>query len=231
MRPVDRGPAPTRTVKEHGEYADDLLDRLDAYCSYCELRLSHAVEVEHVQPKSLRDDLRLEWSNLLLACKYCNAPKQATNVDRDRKSDWYWPDRDNTFKAFTYEDGGVVGLAPGLTEEEKLRAGRLRSLVKLNRPNDTQAQHRRWRDRRDAWKQIADARRDFDEVAESERDRLRGRIVAEARALGFWSRWMTVFADDQDLRLRFICAFRGTAADCFDASGNPITGPRPGGDL
>jgi hypothetical protein len=175
--------------------------------------------------------LRLEWSNLLLACKYCNASKQATNVDRDRRSDWFWPDRDNTFRPFKYGEGGVLELAPGLTAEEKLRAGRLRSLVKLNRPDDTPAQQRRWKARREAWQQICRARRAFDEVIESEKPRLRGRIVDEAQALGFWSMWMTVFADDQDLRLQFICEFRGTATDCFDASGNPITAPRPGGDL
>jgi hypothetical protein len=40
---------------------------------------------------------------------------------------------------------------------------------------------------------------------------------------------MHVFADDPDMRRRFIDAFPGTARDCFDTSGNPVN--RPGGRI
>jgi uncharacterized protein (TIGR02646 family) len=229
MRPVKRGDKPDRAVTEYGEYVDDLLDRIDEYCSYCEVHLTHAVEAEHVQPKSLRKDLSLEWTNLLLSCKYCNAPKQAHSVDRDSKDDWYWPDRDNTFRAFAYSEGGVVGFADGLSEEQQKRAGRLRSLVKLNQPDATDAQQRRWRRRREAWDQILRARRNLDDAEDSAKPALRDRIVDEARALGYWSMWMTIFAHDPVLRSRFIREFRGTSPDCFDDNGVPV--PRPGGDL
>lgn len=229
MRPIQRGPKPARAVTDYGEYVDDLIERIDEYCSYCELHLTHAHEVEHVQPKSLREDLKLEWSNVLLACKYCNAPKHAHSVDRDRSDDWYWPDRDNTLRAFEYDEGGVVKISTTLTADQQKRAGRLRSLVKLNRPDDTPAQQRRWRARREAWREVVDARRSLDEVVDSAKPALRRRIVREAKALGYWSMWMTVFAHDRELRLLFIREFRGTATDCFDSNGNPV--PRPGGDL
>lgn len=40
---------------------------------------------------------------------------------------------------------------------------------------------------------------------------------------------MTVFADDPDMKRRFISSFVGTASECFDAEGSPR--PRHGGRL
>ena len=46
MRPVDKGEAP----QEYTQYKDaekDLEARLGAYCSFCEMAINHAPEVEH----------------------------------------------------------------------------------------------------------------------------------------------------------------------------------------
>ncbi len=59
---------------------------------------------------------------------------------------------------------------------------------------------------------------------------LRESVVDIARAIGFFSIWMEVFATDTLLRRALIDAFVGTAPDCFDpATTRPV--PRPGGRL
>jgi hypothetical protein len=54
-------------------------------------------------------------------------------------------------------------------------------------------------------------------------------IVIHAVDKGFFSVWMTVFKDDPDMLNRFIAAFPGTCADCFDVQGKAIS--RPGGRI
>ena len=109
MRPVNRGTPPTDasgkeiSFEEYNDAREDLVHRIGAYCSYCELP-QPTPDVEHVQPKSLRPTLRLVWKNFLLACKSCNSIKQDKPV---RLSQTLWPDRDNTARAFLYEPAGV----------------------------------------------------------------------------------------------------------------------------
>ena len=49
----------------------------DSKCAYCESRIRHVTteHVEHIEPKSRRPDLLLEWSNLTIACPKCNQHK------------------------------------------------------------------------------------------------------------------------------------------------------------
>jgi len=58
---------------------------------------------------------------------------------------------------------------------------------------------------------------------------MREQIVDTAKEKGYWSIWMTVFADDPDMRRRLIAAFPGTATTCFDDDCLAIA--RPGGNL
>lgn len=82
MRPVDKGGAP----QEYTQYKDaekDLEARLGAYCSFCEMTINHAPEVEHKEAKA-KGGAELEWENLLLSCKYCNTRK-GTRVGKGEK--------------------------------------------------------------------------------------------------------------------------------------------------
>ncbi len=54
-------------------------------------------------------------------------------------------------------------------------------------------------------------------------------ILITAINTGFWSVWMTVFAEDSGMLLRFVTSFVGTETACFDAEMNPV--PRPGGQI
>jgi uncharacterized protein (TIGR02646 family) len=233
MRPVERGGWPTDgsgnpiQFKEYSEARPELLDRLGSYCSYCEMKIENGPAVEHVLPKKKNPALERDWHNFLLSCDYCNSGKQDKDVSLH---DYFWPDRDNTFRAFFYADG-IVSVAPGLASPaDQARASRTISLTGLDRmpggPKEPTGRDQRWIQRRIAWGKATRARSNL-----SRRDtpELREQIVETATSTGFFSIWMAVFADDTDMKQRFIQAFPGTCTCCFDPEGNPL--PRPAGTL
>lgn len=73
MRPVNKGQKPVE-YKHYRDAEPYLEQRIGTYCSFCEMDISHAPEVEHKEAKS-RGGQELEWDNLLLSCKYCNTRK------------------------------------------------------------------------------------------------------------------------------------------------------------
>jgi len=58
---------------------------------------------------------------------------------------------------------------------------------------------------------------------------MRELITNMSLAQGHWSVWMSVFSSDADMLARFVDAFPGTCAACFDAECRSV--PRPGGRL
>lgn len=221
---MDADGAP-RTFSEYAEARGELIARLGEYCSFCESRLHANLAVEHVLPKQHHPDLELDWHNFLLACVNCNSTKGSRKL---RLGNYYWPDLDNTARAFAYASNGSVKPAPRLPRVKKRRAQRTITLVGLDKLplNDPKASDRRWQHRLEAWGRAERARTCL-EARDDEHTRQL--IVDQATALGFWSIWLTVFAGDVDMRQRLITAFEGTARDCFDARTRPV--PRPGGAL
>lgn len=231
MRPVSRGPAPPNPFSDYRAAFPYLVDRLGMYCSYCERPLPTSLAVEHVEPKFWQPALRVVWDNFLLACTNCNSTKGDDNVQLD---ELLLPDRDNTAMAFEYDDQGRIEAAAHL--DPGLRALAVKTLTLTGQNNDIRIPRDlalrgvaigRRSQRRNAWLEALDAR---DDLAQCPTDAVRRRIVAEAVARGFFSIWMKVFEADPDMRLRFIAAFKGTAADCFDAGGLPRS-PRPANGL
>lgn len=232
MRPVDRGPWPEQadgSPVQFAEYADakgHLLEKLGELCSYCEMPISNAPAVEHVQPKIRHGDLERTWCNLLLSCCYCNSTKGKSDPGR---GGLLWPDVDNTALAFSYSVAGAR-VNEGLPGELFERASRTFRLTGLDRrpggEREPSAADRRFLQRQQVWHLAQMAQDDL------ERNRcatVMKWIVSTARARGFWSVWMTVFKDDVEMRARFIQAFEGTAAVCFDARTCPVR--RAGGAL
>ena len=86
--------------------------------------------VEHVVPKSLQPDLETSWDNFLLGCTNCNSVKLAQPTN---KTDFLWPDIDNTLAAFTYTEGGFVEVTSGISATLKRKAQKLAKLVGLDR--------------------------------------------------------------------------------------------------
>ena len=205
MRRIDRGPHPLddgngpKGFHPYNMAKSDLLERIGEYCSYCER--TGDLHVEHVVPKRRRPDLAEDWTNFLLGCSNCNGIKRDRNHSRDG---YIWPDSDDTQAAFEYLPDGIVRVRQDISEPERAPAESLFELVGLGRrPSaDPRARDLRWRKRREAWRQAVEARRVFED-----RTDVVDWIVQLAVAVGFWSVWMTVFADHPQvcnfLRQRF----------------------------
>jgi len=230
MRPVERGDWPVHGVTglpveftDYGEAKPALLDRLGHYCSYCEMPIQNSPAVEHVQPKSLAPDLERMWCNFLLSCVYCNSSKLATHVSL---SACFWPDQDNTARAFRYAEPWLVDAAPGLGAADAQRAGRTIHLVGLDkvpgaprRPSDSDP---RWRFRKEAWEKAVRAK---SRIAgwQGGVDVIRDLAIDLAKATGFWSVWMAVFDDDPEMKRLLIREFPCTATGCFDEQGSCVS--------
>ena len=239
MRPVIRGNWPKKSdnteikFKEYAKARGELINRLGEFCSYCEMHLDTSLAVEHVQPKkpdgaiAVRTDRELDWHNFLLACTNCNSTKGKTDVAID---DYYWPDRDNTFRALQYSVGGIIEPAAHLSNDEKKRAEAIMKLTGLGKQplNDSEASDRRWLNRKEAW-DIAD--RAKQRLLRNNTLDFKEQILDTAKANGFWSIWMTVFKDNLDMLQGLIDTFPGTCHECFDETNNYVPVARPGGQI
>lgn len=234
MRPVVKGPAPQEAYNPYRDALEDLVDQIGSYCSYCEQVITHAPEVEHVQPKSLVPGLEHSWDNFLLGCKSCNSVKSNNPVDLNQIA---FPDTDNTFLGLSYELDGHVKVSTLLPPYEAGLMASIVKLVKLHRHPDEA--HRR--DRPTKRDKRVELRLDVWEIAQYQLNLYESFLwnaefsatLAEqitdylAPAKGFFSVWMTVFRNHPDILHKFIEAFPGTDPDCFDANGHPVS--RPGG--
>ena len=203
MRSVDRGPWPNEndgrrtSFSKYGRAKGPLIERIGEYCSYCER--PGDLHVEHVVPKSVACELETEWSNFLLGCTNCNSRKWDRNNSR---LGFMWPDSDDTFGAFLYRSGGRVSVNDRLAQGEHGKASALFGLVGLGGLG-TRTDRRRHK-RHQAWEQAVKVRSLIDDV--------NSRVLAVDVAVGtgFFSVWMKVFDDDEDMRQRLTNAFPGT---------------------
>jgi uncharacterized protein (TIGR02646 family) len=223
MRPIERGIAPKRYTK-YKDAIGDLEKQLGIYCSYCERPLCIGLAVEHILPKNLHPELETEWNNFLLSCPNCNSLKSDKSV---KIEDCCWPDRDNTFLAFAYLKGGFIQPATNLSNEQQIKAQLLLDLVGLqnhvmsgwSRPA---ARDKRWQDREETWKLAEIHKIHFDNSPRTDKDIQN--VMDLAKGYGFFSVWMTVFANYPDIKKELISLFPGTATSCF-INGNPINRP------
>ena len=208
MRRVDRGLWPLdaqnnpKRFQPYNKAKADLLDRLGEYCSYCER--PGDLHVEHVVPKKHRQDLQEDWANMLLACSNCNGIKRSNNLSRQG---YLWPDKDNTEAAFSYFPEGIVRVRENLPSRIRTKAEKLFNLVGLDRipTKDPSARDRRWAKRRAAWGKAVLIRQRFKEgVADVDS------VIELAQARGFFSVWMTVFANEPQICRRLRQSFPGT---------------------
>jgi len=228
MRPVDKGTSPRPAYAVYGDAAQDLVARLGRYCSYCERQIETHLAVEHLQPKSLVPALRTNWSNFLLGCVNCNSCKGNTPI---ALTDYFWPDADNTLRAFAYRAGGVVGVSGALTPQDNARAMASIVLTGLDRypgspAGEPTSADLRWQRRRQVWQL---AQRCVARLASNNSLEVRELIIDTAIGRGMFSIWWTAFVGDTDMRRRLREAFVGTDAASFDASENLVA--RPGGQL
>lgn len=234
MRPVERGNIPLDKngiavkFKEYDDARDYLIERLGSYCSYCEMRIPTPA-VEHIQPKSLQSALELAWNNFLLACPSCNSVKLNTNVNDSNFGDYFWADSDNTFRAFHYEKDLAPQINFNLDASQQIIATETLELTGLDREPlhpKLSKKDRRWIERKEAWDDALSVKED---LKSDSSEVMKTTIIRLAKARGFFSVWMAVFADDIDMRQRLINDFKGTSKVCFDINTQPIH--RTGGQL
>lgn len=225
MRPIIRGDIPKDEntgepikFKEYGDAKDYLIKNIGSYCSYCERKINNILAVEHIKPKKHNRDLEFSWHNFLLACTNCNSIKGDTKINL---TDYFWCNRDNTFLAFIYENGLIKSnsqLTPG---QQKIAKNTIELTGLDRKPGHPKfsKKDKRWKQRQEKWDL---AQRAYKNLKNNNIEALRETIVELALTSGFWSIWMTVFQNDQDMLKRFIEVFPGTAQNCFDANCNPV---------
>lgn len=228
MRPIVRGENPTSGKFDPYNDARPYLKKyLGDYCCYCERELSHAVEIDHIKPKKIYEDLEHDWDNFMLSCKNCNSNKGSEDIELDNT---YLPDRDNTFYAFVYLKDGHIKPSRQLPERGKTIAENTIRIFGLDKDishtddeNLKGVQLDRISDRQEAYGIAEEARGVFED---NESMGVLDQIVSLAKENGFFSIWMHVFSDYQEVRESLIDEFPGTASDCFDANTDPVS-PRP----
>lgn len=230
MRPVTRGADPGPFAK-YRDAAEQLLQRVGCYCSYCERQIETNLAVEHIRPKDLNPALECTWSNFLLACVNCNSCKGDANV---LVENYLWPDTDNTLLAYRYRQG-LVEVEVGLTPAVKPLAEALHRLVGLDKDPGNPAMDRRpsnadrrWRTRQEIW-DVAQLSLANLRTTGADTPSMRAQIALTAAARGGFGIWFTVFRADHDMLCRLISAFPGSTAECFDHEGEALQ--RPGGRL
>lgn len=206
MRPVRKGESPHIKISNYRDALPHLEGRIGSYCSYCELPLNNAPEVEHIISKSKNPEFQTMWANLLLACKYCNTRK-SNQIDSDNVKDYLWPDQYNTALAFTYICGvpkiNEVELQQLDNSEEILkRAKNTFALIKLGNKTD-----RRQRKRNEVFEI---AKKALERWKQYPTEVMKMQIADTATACGFFSIWTTVFSQEPDMLKAFIQAFTGT---------------------
>lgn len=191
MRPVDKGSHPEENGKrvEFNSYQDAapyLKERLGRFCSYCERDIPAGLAVEHKIPKSHDSALEKEWDNLLLACINCNSSKGKKLIEHD---ECLWPDKDDTFSAFTYKPSGAIEVSTKLDSSQQEKARALLALVELNKaPSSTDNRYER---RYQQWGKAKITQTQFQNMPNDLKNKFLHLIVTEG-----YSIWATVFRSD-----------------------------------
>jgi hypothetical protein len=231
MWPVQRGDIPIddktglpKVVNDYKLWRSDLIERIGDYCSYCNIPLSHARQVEHVVAQSLGGGIT-DWNNLLLACGPCNLAK---SDEQCPPTTHYLPDYHNTHLALAYEEVDFLSkgkLRHGCTVVVSVNApdqNKSRNTIKLlnlnNLEYEPKAVDRRWESRYKVLLSARTARFLWDELV-NDRQRilfeqdLKNRILAE----GFFSIWYIVFEDVPQVRQLIVESVKGTHPNAFPA--------------
>ena len=232
MRPLERGPRPTRAddlgtdvpvaFTEYAEARPHLRRRVGPWCCYCGIRLNGSLAVEHLVAKSASPHLALEWSNLLLVCNNCNATKNDEVAYTIDLAAYVWPDTDRTYDLFEVRiDGRMRVRSTVVDADERQRAQATLDLcgLEVTEANLKPRQRRcvtdqRWLHRRSTWRMAEKQAARLSKAApDGRRDDLAATILDCAEYAGCFDIWFTVFRDAPDIRLALVERFSGTCAE------------------
>lgn len=233
MRPLDKGTTPVIdgkevTVDSYGEWRRFLIERIGYYCAYCNIPLSHNLNVEHVIPKNPVEGAEagdpLAWDNMLLACGPCNNAKSNLEVNANRH---YLPEEHNTLLPFTVAEipnnpnAAIIEPSVQLNQSQNLKAQATIELFGLNEiDNRDKVVDIRWKKRKMA---LQLARSSFALYAEIRAvnklllAQAAAHIARTAAEVGFFIIWFEIFKREP-LVLEQLLAneiLPGTALHCF----------------
>jgi hypothetical protein len=176
MRPLDKGAIPLDDAgnviapTDYKKWRKALIDRIGYYCAYCNMPLSHSLQVEHVQPKNPPAGFTagdpLAWNNMLLACGPCNNAKTNTPIDANT---YYLPEEHNTFLPFKEQNvagknHNIIVVADNLTPIQEIKSQRTIDLLDLDEIDERDdVVDLRSEKRHDAWLAVLAAKAIFDE--------------------------------------------------------------------
>jgi hypothetical protein len=237
MRPLDKGCCPTDnqenpiTVNDYEKWRLYLIDRIGYYCAYCNIPLSHSLQVEHVVPKDPPSGYvpgdPLAWDNMLLACGPCNRGKWNTPIDF---ANYYFPEQNNSSIPFKVIVSPQNPLAAIVVPREPLLPNQLlkaAETIKLTNLDNIDIREKivdlRWKKRRDAMN-IVDAAYNLYQAAITSAGtnliRVARNVATMAISTGFFSIWYEKFIDEPEVMQALIDPniIPGTAQNCFDAT-------------
>ncbi|QFT53086.1 HNH endonuclease [Microbulbifer sp. THAF38] len=208
MRPITKSKyKPSSYIFDpYSSAKDELISALGSYCSYCERPgYFSAIDVEHIRDKNTYPNRKLLWRNFLLGCKNCNPIKSTNSI-----LNMFFPTVHNTFKIFIYDRHGGVSVNQAVlgSEVDEIKAKNLIELVGLDRtPGHPKYSNKdkRWSERKDVYM-----------LAEKYLDKYHHELIDPdtiidlALAKGFWSIWMSVFADKVEIVDLLVERFTGT---------------------
>ncbi|MGG5902299.1 HNH endonuclease [Sphingobacterium daejeonense] len=234
MRPIDKGTVPLinnqpKTVSDYKDWRQDLLDRLGSYCCYCNMDLKDSPQVEHVVAKSTSPHLKLEWSNMLLACGPCNRAKSDADYNTQAH---YIPDYHNTLLAFEYavvphpkkkNTSACIVIPADNDVVDRQKSIDTIALFKLDAlTSNPRATDLRWKYRYEAYLSARLWKESWDSWGKELHQQFIPLLIDCALGKGFFGVWFTFFKDDRSIKHALVQSFVGTRASAFDASVSPV---------
>lgn len=220
MRPVNKGTVPGNPNDPNNDFNDYshakslLIERIGAYCSYCERKLVVSLAVEHVEPKSLVALLEKKWDNFLLACTNCNSTKSDKPIDI---KEYVWPHRENTYNYFAYNTEGLVMANPNVVDDDLL--GKINNSIKLvgldkKTPNKNTIEYLKASDHRhtNRMQALSEAYEFSNKYATiQDKPEYLNLLISKIKDNGHWTIWMKAFSHFPEVQEALIDAFPGTA--------------------
>ncbi|WP_212005488.1 HNH endonuclease [Chitinophaga sp. HK235] len=249
MRPLNKGTSPVDqagtpiAVSDYDRWRKLLIERIGYYCCYCNIPLSHNLQVEHVVPKNPPPGYAvgdpLAWDNMLLACGPCNRTKWNQPVDFN---DYYFPEKNNTLIPFEIifhpvdPSAAIVNHSEDLQLHQQSKARSTIDLMGLNvidqRADIVDIRYMR---RRDAILMVDAAYglfQDFKHNNPGNLGQAAERVAILAKGVGFFTLWFDKFEQEPVVISALInpAIIPGTAQDCFDTTQNYQLIPRNPGN-
>lgn len=235
MRPIDKGTVPLDdagnpiSVNDYVMWRRRLIERIGYYCAYCNMPLSHALQVEHVVPKNPPSGYTpgdpLSWDNMLLACGPCNNTKSNKPVDA---ATYYLPENHNTnlpFRIIPHNvdaEAAIVDVAIGLQPAQIRKAKDTIALTGLNVVDKRQSiVDIRWKKRRQAIVSVEaayDVYQQLKKINGADLSKSASYMSIWAKDAGFFWLWFDKFKNEQEVLSALIRDLPGTAAVCYDSA-------------